>query len=71
MGSDFKHRRRLKIEGAESVAVDMTTEHGALVGKPPKRMRRRYTFEQLIGGITEQNRHDEIAWAPPVGNEVW
>jgi hypothetical protein len=53
------------------MAVDMTTERSALVGKPPKRMRRRYTFEQLIGGITEQNRHDEIGWAPRVGGKVW
>jgi antitoxin MazE len=50
----------------------MTVEHGALVVKIPKpRKRRRYDLEQLIEGITEENRHPEIAWGPPVGNEAW
>lgn len=29
------------------------------------------TLEQLLAGITEENRHEEIDWGPPVGNEVW
>jgi antitoxin component of MazEF toxin-antitoxin module len=29
------------------------------------------TLEQLLEGITEENRHEEIDWGPPVGNEVW
>jgi antitoxin component of MazEF toxin-antitoxin module len=31
----------------------------------------RYALEQLIGEITEANRHGEISWGPPVGNEAW
>lgn len=60
-----------EIGAAEGQAVDMTVENGALVVKVTARKRRRYELEQLIGEITEENRHDEISWGPPVGNEVW
>jgi antitoxin MazE len=57
---------------SEGKQADMTVEHGALVVKVVKpRTRRRYRLENLIAGITEENRHSEIEWGPPVGNEVW
>jgi antitoxin MazE len=28
-------------------------------------------LEQLVAGITPENRHRELEWGPPVGNEVW
>ncbi|MCE2473395.1 MAG: AbrB/MazE/SpoVT family DNA-binding domain-containing protein [Anaerolineae bacterium] len=31
----------------------------------------RYTLEELVSQITPENRHGEIDWGPPVGNEVW
>ena len=62
-------------------------EIGASVGKPAnmevrdgklvveiaksKRRRRRYTLEQLVASIRPENRHSELEWGPPVGNEVW
>jgi len=33
--------------------------------------RRRRTLEELVAGITEQNRHGEIDTGPSVGNEAW
>jgi antitoxin component of MazEF toxin-antitoxin module len=33
--------------------------------------RRKPTLEELVAGITDENRHDEVDWGPPVGNEVW
>lgn len=29
------------------------------------------TLEDLVAGITPRNRHSEIHWGEPVGNEVW
>jgi antitoxin MazE len=60
-----------EIGAAEGQAVDMTIENGALVVKITTRKHRRYVLEQLIGEITEENRHGETSWGPPVGNEVW
>ena len=30
-----------------------------------------YTLEEFAAQITEENRHDEVDWGPPVGNEFW
>jgi antitoxin MazE len=62
-------------------------EIGASVGKPasmqvrdgklivelvrPKRSKRRYRLEELVAGIRPENRHSELEWGPPVGNEAW
>ena len=32
---------------------------------------KRYRLEDLVAEITPENRHPEIDWGPPVGNEVW
>ena len=29
------------------------------------------TLEQLVAGITPENRHGEVDWGKPVGHEVW
>lgn len=29
------------------------------------------TLEELLAGVTEENRHPETDWGPPMGNEVW
>ena len=34
----------------------------------PKR-RRRYTFQELMAGVTPENIHPEVDMGPPVGNE--
>lgn len=43
-------------------------EDGTLVIKPaiPK-----YQLDELLSGMTEDNRHPETDWGPPRGNEVW
>lgn len=32
--------------------------------------RSRYTLDELVAGITDQNRHPETDWGPDVGREV-
>jgi len=52
--------------------ADMTVENGALVVKVARsKKQRRYRLEELVGRITEENRHSEIDWGGAVGNEVW
>jgi antitoxin MazE len=53
-------------EGAE---VDLVVENGTLVIRP--RVRRRYTLEDLVAGITPENLHAEIDSGSPQGNEIW
>ena len=37
--------------------------------KAPKRQRR-YTFDELMAGVTPENIHPEVEMGPPVGNEA-
>jgi antitoxin MazE len=60
------------IGASEGKQAEMTIKDGSLVVKVSKaKRRRRYVLKELIDAITEENRHPEIGWAPPVGNEVW
>ena len=53
--------------------ANMVIRDGKLVVEiaKPNRRRRRYTLDQLVAGITAKNRHRELEWGPPIGNEVW
>jgi antitoxin MazE len=54
-------------------AANMEVRDGKLVVEiaKPNRRRRRYTLDQLVTGITPKNRHRELEWGSPVGNEAW
>jgi antitoxin MazE len=49
-------------------SVDLRIEDGVLSVIP---LRRGYLLEQLVSGITHENRHDEIDTGRSVGHEVW
>jgi antitoxin MazE len=52
-------------------SANMEVRDGKLVVEVVKpRRKRRYTLEQLVAGITPENRHSELEWGRPVGNEV-
>jgi len=49
--------------------VDVREENGRIViekARPEK-----LDIQALVDGITEQNRHEETDWGPPVGKEYW
>lgn len=62
-----------EIGASDGKAAEMTVSNGKLVIEIARtqRPKRRYTLDQLVAGITPDNRHREIDWGPPVGNEVW
>ena len=49
--------------------VDVREESGRIVIEPVRR--KEYTLAELVKGITRKNRHDEVDFGGPVGNEVW
>ncbi len=49
--------------------VDVSMENGNIVVRPVPE--REFALEELVEGITEENRHGEVDWGRPVGNEVW
>lgn len=52
----------------EGKQVQFSVEAGRLVIEPITK-RRRYSLEELVAGITDENRHEEVDWGPPVGKE--
>lgn len=54
---------------SEDAAVDVTVRNGKLVvvALPDPE----YTLEELVQGITPENRHGETDMGSPVGHEVW
>lgn len=51
---------------SEDSNVEMIIQNGKLVIKPVMK----YTLEELVSQITEENRHDLIDFGPPMGNEI-
>ena len=49
--------------------VEVSIDNGNIIVKPIREPE--YTLEELVEGITDDNRHDKIDWGKPVGSEVW
>ena len=49
--------------------VDVREEGGRIVIEPLAPAR--YDLATLVAGITDDNRHDAVDAAPPVGHEAW
>jgi antitoxin MazE len=58
-----------EISIQEGTEVDLSVIDGTLIIKPA--YRKRYSLEELVSGITPENRHDEVDWGEAVGNEYW
>lgn len=57
-----------EISAAEGTAVDIAVKDGKLVVTPLDDTPR-YDLAELLAGITDENRHGEMATGPAVGNE--
>lgn len=56
----------------ESV-VDIREEQGRIVIEPVRETvrERKYSLDELLSQITDENRHDELDFGKPVGKETW
>jgi antitoxin MazE len=52
----------------EGMTVELSITDGRLIVTP---VRPTYSLEELVAGITDENRHAETDWGEPVGNEAW
>ena len=62
-----------EIGASDGKSAEMTVSNGKLMIEivRTQRRKRRYTLDELVAGITPDNRHAEIDWGPSVGNEAW
>jgi antitoxin MazE len=58
-----------EIDLSEGSEVELVLVDGNLLIKP--KLRRRYSLDELIEGITPENLHHEIETGTAVGNESW
>ena len=57
------------VELSDGREVELSVEDGKMIVQPARK--RRYTLDELVAGITEENRHEEIGTGLRVGNEAW
>jgi antitoxin MazE len=57
---------------SENSTVDLRVEDGKLIVAPRRRGRRwKYSLDELLAGVTEDNVHPETDWGASVGDEAW
>ncbi len=59
-----------QLKVTENSAVECSVSDGNLVVKPID-SKPRYSLCRLLGEITEENLHKEIATGRPQGDEIW
>jgi antitoxin MazE len=57
-----------EIELLEGAEVELVLRDGAIIITP---VSNNYSLEDLVQGITAENRHTETDWGEPKGSEVW
>jgi len=56
-----------KLKAGDDLEVDVDKSGSVSIRKPKLRP----TLEELVDGITPENRHGETDWGNPVGKEAW
>ena len=49
--------------------VDIAVENGAIVVRPSAQPK--YSLQELLAQVTDENRHYFVNWGQPVGFEAW
>ncbi|HLN29232.1 MAG TPA: AbrB/MazE/SpoVT family DNA-binding domain-containing protein [Gemmataceae bacterium] len=52
----------------EGMDLDVSILEGGIMLRPPSR---EYSLEELVAGITPENRHGETDWGQALGRESW
>jgi hypothetical protein len=68
--TDRKARLTLPSDFAECVVINERHGDELRVRKAKKDASRRYSFKQLMAGVTKDNIHGEVKTGPAVGSEV-
>ncbi len=56
----------LNLNAGDVVEV-IPSQAGLTIQKP----RKRYELAELLAGVTPENRHAEVSWGKPEGQEIW
>ncbi len=56
---------------SENSTVDLKVEDGKLIIAPMQKKKWKYSLEELLAGVSEENIHPETDWGSAVGEELW
>jgi antitoxin MazE len=56
---------------SENSTVDLKVEDGKLIVAPMQKKKWKYSLEELLAGVSEENIHPETDWGSAVGEELW
>jgi len=60
----------VQTEIKQDSIIDLSVIDGKIIVEPEKQ-KPKYTLEELLDGVTEENLHGEIDFGKPVGKELW
>lgn len=63
------YAKEIKLE--EGAAVDIKIEENRIVILPKRKKEKKYSLKELVSGITEENRHNEVDFGPLKGKEIF
>lgn len=63
--SSIMHAANLEIDQE----VEIREEGGVVIVAPVRYIK--YDLDELVAGITDENKHDLISFGEPVGKEIW
>lgn len=69
--ADSKGRITLNASFADHLVIIEQVADDEVRVRKAQALPRKYTLEELLAGVTEENKHGEISTGPSVGNEAW
>ncbi len=60
-----------ELDLSENSIVDLRVEDGRLIIAPVQRRKWKYSLEELLAGVSEENIHPETHRGSPAGEEMW
>jgi len=60
----------MQTEIEQDSIIDLSVNDGKIIVEPEKK-KPKYSLEELLDGVTEENLHGEINFGKPVGKEIW
>ncbi len=56
---------------SENSTVDLRVEDGKIIITAMPKRKWKYSLEELLAGVSEENLHQETNWGNSVGEELW
>ena len=60
----------MQTEIEQDSIIDLSVNDGKIIVEPEKK-KPKYSLEELLDGVTEENLHGEIDFGKPIGKEIW